>query len=64
MSFEIVQKDGKRFVYLPHVPQYLDRTELVQWMRDTRDDQPDLYAELVHAYMLLVKPLPHPKQVF
>lgn len=34
--------------------------ELAAYMRPFRDDDPDFYAELVHVYVLLTKPLPHP----
>ena len=62
MNYEIIQKDGKRFVYLnSDPPQYLDAADLWQWLKETRDDDPDLYAELVHAYFLLKKPLPQAK---
>ena len=62
LQYKIVQKDCQQFVYLPHVPQYLDEADMSQWLRETRDDDPDLYAQLVHAYVLLTKPLPHSKR--
>jgi hypothetical protein len=38
------------------VPQYLDEADLLQWMRESRDDDPELYAELVRIYFELKKP--------
>jgi hypothetical protein len=56
MNYKIALKDGKRFVYLnSDPPQYLDEKDVAAWMRETRDDHPDLYAKLVHAYVLLTK---------
>ena len=62
IKYKIVQKDCQRFVYLFDPPQYLDAIDMSQWLRETRDDDPDLYAQLVHAYVLLTKPLPHSKR--
>jgi hypothetical protein len=61
LTYKILEKPGKRFVYLYcDPPQTMDADEVFQWMKETRDDDPDLYAELVHIYFLLRKtPLPH-----
>ena len=61
LAYKIRVIDGKRVVYLSDPPQYLDACDLWQWMVETRDDNPDLYAQLVHIYFLLKKttPLPH-----
>ncbi len=59
MTYEIRLKDNARYLYLHNPPQYLDAADLWQWLIDTRDDDPELYAELVHVYILLTKPLPH-----
>lgn len=56
LTYEIVKRDQKRFVYLSEVPQYLDCDDLVSWMREVRDDDPDLYAELVPLYIALTLP--------
>ena len=61
--YQIITKDQKRLMYLPDVPQYLDCVELGRWLRETRDADPDLYAELVHAYVLMTKPSPAPKRL-
>lgn len=51
LLYEIRWKDENKFVYLIcDPPQYLDEPDLFQWMRETRDDDPDLYAEIVQAY--------------
>jgi hypothetical protein len=57
MTYTIVKRGSETCVYLTSVdpPQYLNETDLSQWMRDTRDDNPDLYAELVSAFMQLRK---------
>jgi hypothetical protein len=58
LKYKILEQPGKRLVYFPHIPQTLDASELSQWMKETRDDNPDLYSQLVHVYILLTKPLP------
>lgn len=57
MTYTIVKRGSETCVYLTSVdpPQYLNESELSQWMRDTRDDNPDLYAELVSAFVQLRK---------
>ena len=60
LAYQIVSKDQKRLMYLPDVPQYLDCVELGRWLKETRDTDPDLYAELVHVYVLMTKPIPSP----
>ena len=34
----------------------MSRDDLWQWMIDARDDNPNLYAHLVHAYIVLTTP--------
>jgi hypothetical protein len=55
LDYQLVQKDQKRFVYLSECGQRLDAADLWQWMKETRDEDPELYAQLVHAYVLLTK---------
>lgn len=59
LDYKITIFGGKPCVYLHDANQYLDAADLVQWMRETRDDDPDLYAALVKIYFQLRK-LPHP----
>ncbi len=62
IAYQIIEKDNRRLVRLDNPPQYLDASDLWQWLKETRDDNPDLYATLVHVYFLLKKPLPHRKR--
>ena len=63
MTYKIVVKGSELFVYLSSVdpPQYLNKDDMLEWMRETRDDNPDLYAELVSAYVALSKATPPQK---
>ena len=56
MNFEIVTTSAGRFVKISDPPQLMSRDDLWQWMIDARDDNPNLYAHLVHAYIVLTTP--------
>lgn len=55
ITYLITLKDDKLCVYLYDPPQRLDADEVLQWMAEIRDDQPDLYALLVRLYFKLTK---------
>jgi hypothetical protein len=55
LDYRIVTKDQKRLVYLPDPPQYLDACDVWMWMVETRDEDSDLYAEIVQMYFKLKK---------
>lgn len=61
LAYKITTYGNKPCVCLFNPPQYLDVDDLVQWMVDTRDDDPDLYAALVPIYFQLKK-LPCPAE--
>ena len=63
MTYKIIVRGSELCVYVTSIdpPQYLTLAELSSWMRETRDDNPDLYAELVSAYMALRKATPPDK---
>jgi hypothetical protein len=60
MTYEITARGSELCVYVTSIdpPQYLTLAELSAWMRETRDGNPDLYAELVPAYIALSKATP------
>lgn len=58
IPYSFVTQGDQRFVKISDPPQLMDRNELWKWMVELRDDCPDLYAELVHVYILLTKPAP------
>ena len=55
LKYDIIAFNGLPCVKLHNPPQYLDADDLAAWMVDTRDDDPDLYAELVQVYFQLRK---------
>ena len=61
LRYKFASEGQNRFVYLNSgdLPLRLDKDDLGAWLHDARDDNPDLYAELVHIYILLCKPAPH-----
>lgn len=63
MTYKIVMHGSEMCVYLMSVdpPQYLTLDDLGAWLRETRDDNPNLYAELVSAYVALSKATPPDK---
>ena len=60
MTYKIILRGSELCVYVTSIdpPQYLTLAELSAWMRETRDSNPDLYAELVSAYVALSKATP------
>ena len=63
MTYKLVMHDGEMCAYLYTIdpPQYLTLDDLINWMRDKRDEDPDLHAELVQAYVALSKATPPSK---
>jgi hypothetical protein len=55
LSYRIITKDCKRLVYLSDPPQYLDDQDVWEWLAEKRDEDPDLYAEIVQMYFQLKK---------
>jgi hypothetical protein len=61
MTYTLLQTTSERLVQIDFGDylQTMTRDDLAAWMHETRDEQPDLYAALVHIYVLMCKPLPH-----
>ena len=55
MSYYLLVKNDTRYLVLPDF--VLDSEDVLMWLNDVRDDEPDLYQELVHIYFQLRKPL-------
>jgi hypothetical protein len=55
MTYYLLVKNNTR--YMAHQDFVLDAADVLAWMNDVRDDEPDLYQELVHVYFQLRKPL-------
>lgn len=54
--FRIVHRGGQKLVRIENPPQYLCEQELLEWMREVRENGDyDLYAQLVHVFVCLKK---------
>lgn len=59
MTFKLLPNHSVRLDFGDFV-QTMTVDEFADYMRPFRDEDPDLYAELVHIYVLMCKPLPLP----
>jgi hypothetical protein len=61
MTYKLLLTASERLVKLhfDDFTQTMNRDEFAAYMRPFRDSDPDFYAELVHIYVLMCKPLPH-----
>ena len=57
MTYKLLKNGSERLVKIDFgdYSQTMTPDDLLAWMQEIRDDQPELYAELVHVYVLLTK---------
>ena len=58
MSYKLLSDHHIRLDFGDFI-QTMSLDEFAAYMRPFRDEDPDYYAELVHIYVLMCKPLPH-----
>lgn len=55
LPYSFIYIDGQKSVKISDPPQIMTASELFQWMKEVRDEDSDLYHELVKIYFKLRK---------